>query len=226
MGEFSKIQSHYTYYKTIVLISFTLLCFGCSSVKMTGSWRNESYREYTPKKVLIIGVTPNLTAQRMFEDKLANEFRSRGVLASTSTLIFPERFIENKQSEAQIQEEIQNLLDRKFDAILVSAVKGIDERQAYSEGYAKTDYYWRRFRGYYFVYQDIYYNPGYYEKYKVYHIESSLFSLNEESGESSLVWVANFDMVDPQDLGSSVNDYVESMVKALEKEGILVSKGN
>ncbi|SFT08453.1 hypothetical protein SAMN04487906_2850 [Zhouia amylolytica] len=226
MNSSFKIRQLIRYYKDLILISLTLLFLNCSSVKMTGSWRNESYQKYIPEKILIIGVTPNLTAQMIFEDKLANEFRLRGILASTSTLIFPERFIENKQSELQIQEEIDNLLDQEFDAILVTAVRGVDERQAYSEGYAKTDYYWRRFKGYYFVYQDIYYNPGYYEKYNVYHIESSLFHLNPLSGESSLVWVANFDMVDPQDLGSSVNDYVENMVKALEKEGILVSKGN
>jgi hypothetical protein len=99
-------------------------------------------------------------------------------------------------------------------------VKGVDEKESYSGDRYMTDYYWRGFGRYYFLYQDIYLVDGYYERYKVYHIESSLYNL-EANTKRSLVWVASYNLVNPRQINSSVSNYVKAIIRSLDKEQII-----
>ena len=78
----------------------------------------------------------------------------------------------------------------------------------------------RRFRNYYYTHQDIYYHPGYYDEYKIYHLETSLFNIKPDS-ERSLVWIGYIDIVDPATMEGTINDYVEEIIKSLEKENLI-----
>jgi hypothetical protein len=93
----------------------------------------------------------------------------------------------------------------------------------YSGNTYGRDYYWRRFGRYYYLTQDIYQVQGYYSKYKVYHVESSLFDL-KQNNDKSLVWVASYDIIDPQTITKTVTNYVDAIIKSLEKEHLIVAK--
>lgn len=192
----------------------------CSSTRMVDSWLNDEYVNYHPKKVLIVGITDNLTARKIFEQELKNELIKRGVIAVESYGVFDLTFQNSKQTEKDINKEVKKLVNDGFDAILTSAVKGVDEKTSYTNDSFITGYYWRHFGRYYFLYQDVYFQPGYYNNYKVYNIESSLYNLNENS-DKSLVWVASYQIVDPNTISATVNDYVKAIIKALEKETII-----
>lgn len=210
------------YNKFKILVPFiSLMIIGCSATRLTDSWKNDNDLGFSPKKILIVGITQSITAKKKFETKLKSEFQDRGIDAGTSSEIFPHYFIETKQSEEQIHQEIRRIKEMGYDAILISTVKGVDEEQSYSQGYARTDYFWRRFKGYYLMYQDIYFSPSYYEKYKIYHIETSLYTIKTEHEDSSLVWIGSFDIVDPKDVKSSINSYVKRVLRTLEKEGLI-----
>ena len=112
---------------------------------------------------------------------------------------------------------------RLFDAILISAVKGVDDKEVYTGDNYRTNYSWRRFGHYYYRYQDVYWKEGYYNQYKVYHIETSLYNLKEDN-DKSLVWVGSYNIVDPQQISSTVNDYISAIMKSLEKEQIIIFK--
>jgi hypothetical protein len=84
----------------------------------------------------------------------------------------------------------------------------------------RRDYYWRQFGRYYYLYQDIYFIEGYYTKYKVYHVEASLYNLKEDN-DKSLIWVATYDIVDPKQINSTINKYVKAIISSLEKEQII-----
>jgi hypothetical protein len=187
---------------------------------MVDSWKSQDYINYHPKKILIIGITQNLTARKLFEQQLKTEFNSRGINAVESYDVFEATFTNSKQTEEDIQMEVDKLSNEGFDAVLISAVKGVDEDVSYSADWYRSDYYWRRFGRYYYLYQDIYFDPGYYNKYKVYHIESSLYNLNENN-DKSLVWVASYDIYDPKSINTSVKNYVKAIINSLEKDGII-----
>ena len=129
-------------------------------------------------------------------------------------------FTSLKQTEEDIQNEMAKLTKDGFDTILISVVKGVDEKESYSGNRYMMDYYWKGFGLYYFLYQDAYLIDNYYERYKVYHIESSLYNL-KGNNEKSLVWVASYDLVDPKKINSSVLNYVKAIIKSLEKEQII-----
>lgn len=206
--------------KTALYIMILLSLASCSSAKMTGTWVNKDLVNASPKKVIVVGLTDNLTARKIFEEQLKNELNKRAIEATESYNVFEPTFTSLKQTEDDIQNEMKKLTNEGFDAILISVVKGVDEKESYSGDRFMTPYYWRDFGGYYFLYQDAYLLEGYYEKYKVYHIECSLYNLTTIN-EKSLVWVASYKLVNPKQITSSVSNYVKAIIKSLEKEQII-----
>ena len=209
--------------KIILSVLTVLFLVSCSSTKIVDTWTNQEHLNYKPKKVLIVGVTENLTARRLFESKLKDEFTARGINAVESYNVFKPTFTNAKQTEEEIDEEVKRVSNNGFDSVLISAVKGVDEKVTYSGDAYRTNYYWRRFGRYYYLYQDVYFDRGYYEKYNVYHIEASLYNL-KENNDKSLVWVASYDIVDPNTINTTINDYVNAIIKSLEKENIISNK--
>ena len=43
----------------------------------------------------------------------------------------------------------------------------------------------------------------------------------KEDDKKSLVWVGALDIVDPQNISDTVNEYVAKIVQQLEKEGVI-----
>ena len=209
--------------KIILSVLTVLFLVSCSSTKIVDTWTNQEHLNYKPKKVLIVGVTENLTARKLFESKLKDEFTARGINAVESYNVFKPTFTNAKQTEEEIDEEVKRVSNNGFDSVLISAVKGVDEKVTYSGDAYRTNYYWRRFGRYYYLYQDVYFDRGYYEKYNVYHIEASLYNL-KENNDKSLVWVASYDIVDPNTINTTINDYVNAIIKSLEKENIISNK--
>ncbi|GAL65811.1 hypothetical protein [Jejuia pallidilutea] len=211
-------------YKLIYLL-VVLILYNCASTRLTESWKNPNYSTYTPKKVLVIGVTPNLEARSAFEFKLKSELNAREIIALQSAVVFEASFKDSKQTEADIEKQLDVLRSKGLDAILVSVVKGVENKQSYASESSKTDYHLRRFSPYYLLYQEAYYNQNYYSSYNVFHIETSLYSLKSNS-DKSLVWSGSYDIVDPKDVTKTIDKYVEVVIKSLEKEKIIPKKHN
>lgn len=208
--------------KKLVYLFCVIIFNSCSSAKVNDSWKSDKYENYKPKKVLIVGVSQNLTARKMFEETLKKEFDSRGVIAAESYDVFESSFKSTKQTEEEIEEQINSLTKNGYDAVLISIVKGVEEKTAYSIEDRRSRHYARRFRGDYYLYQDIYFEPKYYENYKVYTIESSLYNIDPDS-EKALVWVASYDIVDPKRINKTVKNYIKIIIETMEKEGLINS---
>lgn len=209
--------------KSFYYIVVLLLLTGCSTARMTDTWVNKEYANYQPKKVLIVGLTDNLIARKMFEEQLKTKLTNRGIEAVESYDIFKPTFTNLKQTEEDIEKEVKRISNEGFDAILISAVKGVDEKTSYSGDTYRRDYYWRRFGRYYYLVQDVYFIEGYYNKYEIYHIEASLYNL-KENNDKSLVWVASYDIVDPKRINTTVTNYVTAIIKSLEDEKLIIEK--
>lgn len=201
-------------------IFFVLILFSCSSTRITESWRNPEYINYQPEKVLLLGVTSNLTARKIYEEKLKEVFTIRGMQAVESYNVFKPSFTSLKHTETEIEKEVDTLSKLGFDAILIATVKGVDEKVVEDFEYIKYPPYSKPFGHYYYLNQGIYYNNRVYENYKVYHIEISLFNLKNEN-KKSLIWVASYDIVDPQKINTTIKDCVKALEESLEEEGFI-----
>ena len=206
--------------KKIQFLITVFFVLSCSSTRISESWKNPEYVDYQPSKVLIMGVTPNLTARTLYEEKLKTVLNNKGILAEESFKVFNSEFTSLKQTEEDIQNQLENLADKGFDAILISAVKGYDERISYTGELIRTDQDLRRFGTYYYLNQDVYFDESSYNEYKVYHIEISLYNLKSNS-EKSLVWVASYDIIDPKKINATIKDCVNAIVATLEDEEII-----
>lgn len=206
--------------KNIILLLSILVLSGCSSIRVVDSWKNEEVLFFKPQKLLIVGVTSNLTARKIFEGSLKEEFQKRNIHAFESSEIMDVSFTDSEKTEEEINTMIQSLSGKGFDAIIITAVKGVDDKRNYSRGYYTINNRWRRFGRYYYHYQNIYYNPDYYNEYKIYHIETSIYNINEKD-DKSLIWVGALDLVDPQNISKTVETYVTAIIKRLEHEALI-----
>lgn len=169
---------------------------------------------------MVIGMTDNLTARKIFEEKFKSALVQRNINAVESENIIDPSFTGSKKSEAQIDDMVAGLSKDGFDAVIITAVKGVDEQESYSPGHYQLGLRWSRFGRYYYRYQDVYYTPGYYDQYKIYHVETSIYNLKGET-DKALVWVGSFNIVNPQDISTTVSDYVSRTIAQLEKEGLI-----
>ena len=208
--------------KILVLLSI-FLSLGCSSVKLIDSWKNPETPIFKPQKLLVVGVTQNLTSRKIFEENLKREFLNRNINDIESSDVFESTFTDSKKSEEEIDKMVSELSEKGFDAVIITAVKGVEERSSYNPGYYSIDYHWRRFGPYYYRFQDIYYNPGYYNEYKVYDVETSIYNLNKDVNKS-LVWVGAFQIVNPKTITKTVQEYVEAIINQLENRGIITQR--
>ena len=211
--------------KAFIYILALILLSSCSAARVSDSWVNKDYTDYQPKKILIIGLTENLSGRTLFEDHLKTELNKRGINAVESYKVIKPTFTNLKQTEEDIEAEINTLSNDGYDAVLVSTVKGVDKKVSYSGDNFRTYYYPRRFGRYFYLAQDVYHTQGYYNRYKIYHLEASLYNLNEDN-DKSLVWVASYDIVDPREISTTVSKYVTAIVKSLEQESVIPAINN
>ena len=202
------------------VILFILIFLSCSSTRINESWRNPEYIDYQPNKVLILGITPNLTARKIYEERLKSAFIHKGIMANEGNYVLKRSFTNLKQTEEDIEVQIEGLLIKGYDAILIAAVKGNENKIIYRSELLRNDMSVNRFGPYYYLYQDVYFDDDIYQEYKVYHIEIALYDLKSET-EKSLVWVASYDIIDPQKMNATIKDCVNAIVSSLEEEGIL-----
>lgn len=206
--------------KIICSLFFVILLFSCSTTKFTDSWRNPEYVNYQPEKILLLGVTHNSTARKIYEEKLKDVFTNRGIQAVESYIVFKPAFTNLKQTEKEIQHKVDTLSKQGFDAVLIATVKGVDQNVVYDFEYFKYPHFSERFGHYYYLNQEAHYNSRLHENYKVYHIEISLFNI-KKSTEKSLVWVASYDIVDPQKINTTIKDCIKALEDSLEEEGFI-----
>jgi hypothetical protein len=208
--------------KVSIYILALILLSSCAATQVSDSWVNKDYTDYQPKKILIIGLTENLSGRTLFEDQLKNELNKRGINAVESYTVIKPTFTNLKQTETEIETEVKRLSKDGYDAVLISAVKGVDEKVSYSGDDFRTYNHWQRFGRYYYLAQDVYHVEGYYNRYKIYHIEASLYNL-KANDDKSLVWVASYDVVDPRQVTTTVTNYVKAIIKSLEAHQLIDS---
>ena len=206
--------------KNLIVIVLAALFMSCSTTQLVDSWRNPDVEEFASNKILIVGMTADTEARVKFEKRLKKEYESRGIEAVMSLEVFSASLTTDEKSEAELKELENKLIDDGFDSILFSKLIGIDDKITYNSTYKDLNYTYRSFRDDYYTNQDIYFNPEYYIKYKVYHAETSLYCICPVK-DRELIWKGYIDIVDPENTKRSIDDYVDLVMYALEQEQLL-----
>ena len=204
-------------------IFLALLFMGCSTSELVENWKNPDIVIFDANKVLIVGMTSNSKAQKEFETKMKRHFTNRGVEAMRSLDVFDVKFTDAQRSEEELDEVEQSLLDKDFDAILFTKILGSENKESFRREMIDINRYHDSFKNDYLSHQDIYYDENYYDEYKVYHAETSLYCICVGK-ERELIWRGMIDITDPSNIKSVIDDYITLVVLAMEEQDLIFHK--
>ncbi len=206
-----------------LLLLITISLNSCNTTQLIEQWKNPEIDRLSVSKVLIVGLTPNIETRRKFENRLKEELESREIEAVISLDIFEPSFRVEKKSKEELK-VIENILTTNyFDAVLLSKVKGVEDRVIYSKNYISKESLDIKFKEDYYNHQEIIDNPKYYEKYKIYNAETSLYCICPTK-DRELIWKGSIDIIDPRSVDKTIDDYINLLVIALEEQGLLRKK--
>jgi hypothetical protein len=197
----------------------------CSSTQLVENWKNPDIDTYEPSKVLIVGMTSNTSARQKFEQQLKDEFEQRGVEGVMSLELFEPTFTTEEQSESDLKRIENILIANGFDTVLFTKIIGVEDKIVYKKNYGGFDETYRRFNEDYLMNQDIFYNPDYYEEYTVYNAETSMYCICAGK-DRELIWKGYIEIIDPQSIDTTINDYVRLVIVVLEEQQLINLKIN
>ncbi len=204
-------------------IVLLMVLMGCSSAELVENWKNPDIVLFDSDKVLIVGMTQNEEARRMYETRMQKEFRQRGIESMRSLDLFDVEFTASERSEEELTEVERQLLDKDFDAILFTKVVGIESVDSFRNQIDRLDEYYGGFDEDYIGHQEIYYDSEYYDSYAIYHAETSLYCICEGK-ERELIWRGSIDINDPIDIKGTINDYIKLVVMAMQEQDLIFRK--
>ena len=207
------------------LLAAGLLAAACSATVLSGSWSDPAYSGGPVRKVMVIGVTENDLARRMFEDEFTRQLKERGVAAWSSYTLFSYAQLKDRQAvETKAREQ-------GVDKVLVTRLVNKRTEDVTSPGYVRGSSWERgdyrpydrntnRYRNWYSDYTtsyDVVYQPATTYQVEVATIESNLYALDGEK----LVWSAVLETELGGNRDKLVKSFVDVVVKDLQAKGLL-----
>ncbi|WP_300022967.1 hypothetical protein [uncultured Maribacter sp.] len=202
------------------MVLFSLMLMGCSSISLVENWKNPDIVLFNANKVLIVGMAQDKNNRESFETKLQHEFSERGVEAWRSIDIFDLSLTDSRKTETELDNVEQSLLDKDFDAILLTKITGSENRESFVKSISKWDDHQSRFNDDYLEHQGIYYDDNYYEKFTVYHAETTLYCICEGK-ERAMIWRGIIEITEPDNIDRAIKDYVKMIVVAMEEQDLV-----
>lgn len=197
-----------------------LVITGCSSTKMVENWKNPDIVLFPASQVLIVGMAQNPDTQLNFETKLQKEFEARKVESMRSVDLFDIKFTDTAKSEEELANVEEQLLEKGFDAILLTKVVGADSKRTFNRKITDLSGYYEKFTQDYMDHQSIYLEADYNDLYPVYYAETSLYCICPGK-EIELIWRGSMEISHPQNPEKTANDYIKLVVKTMEEKNLI-----
>lgn len=192
----------------------------CSSTKLVSSWKNPDNPIFEANKVLVVGLTNDVSTRRVFESQLSASLEKEGVIAVRSVDFFEAAFTQVEQSEEDLNAIESQLLDAGFDAILFSKILGVEQKVTMIQTFRDIGETYNGFKEDYIGSQSYYYRRSQPEAYKLYHAQTNLYCICPVK-DRELIWSGNIDVVD-QNLNKNLNNYIQLLTKQLAADNILI----
>jgi len=171
--------------------------------------------------MFIAVLNSNVQVKNMLENELAYRADQRGIKASKSHDVFIQTFSKENMPEKDM---IFSII-RETGAETIFTVSLLDKETStrYVPG-STTSYapygvrypYYGGFYGYYSSVYPVVYDPGYYTTDNTDYVESNLYDAKTEK----LLWSAQSKTLNPNDLEHFTNDYVNTLIDQLIKDGV------
>ena len=195
-----------------ILALTTFFLTGCSQTKVTSVWVDPEYQGDGIDNVFVVGVSKDGGLRRIFEDEFVTLFKEKGVIATSSYRVLPDKDLrDEKMLDSKVKES-------GSDTILMTRVIDIRKDTQYIPPdyvYAPPAHYYGGWHGYYNRAYMV--SPGYTVEYETAVLETNLYDLKSDK----LIWSARSDAPTEGKMGKHVKDFARSIITQLAEAKLI-----
>lgn len=197
--------------KALAAAVVLILISGCSRSKLVAVWSDKDYSGGVVESVLVVGISSEEAARRLFEEHFVELFEERGVEAVPSFRVIPPG--DSLTTEAVLKK----VKEEQAETIFTTRLVGIDKEVAhYVDPILDSRAY-----GYYHRF-DLYYPRAFGERstavtYTYYRLESNLY----DSKTKQLLWSAQSRLFEPGSVADAVEELGDLVMGALAERGMV-----
>ena len=207
-----------------VFVLITLLCFGCSSSQIIGSWAKIGLSPGAVDHVMVIGVAQNDMIRRAFEDRMVAQLNENGIKASTSYQFISQ---DDKTDRDIILEELQKnnidgvqitqIIDQRTETVVMPATTTVrtDDLNR-SRRHSST-----RFNSWYSHYStsfDVTHTPSRVVDFDILVVETTLYSIGDNQEEP--IWSAHAETAPGGNLDSDLMSLIRVFIRDMRSQGV------
>ena len=198
-------------YLAALVVTFVFGIVSCASTHLTDSYRDKNYN--TPvHKMLVIGLSQDMTKRRIFEDTLVARLEEQGIEAVSSAKLIP---VTEEIDRATVKAAIEG---QGFDTVLVTRLISIDEQSTFVPGaeYVVPENYGNFYDYYYRTYPTVH-SRDYLLTDTIVSLETNIY----ETGKGDLIWAIKSETFNPVDINKEITSLTDLLVKKMVKDGLL-----
>ncbi len=199
-------------------VLFLFLLPGCSSSRITSSWKSDRTQPQTFKKIIVLGLIRenDRHLRESMEQQLVTGLRNLGYDATCSCDEYNPKAFENLTEE----QALAKLKNSGVDAVMTIVLLDKTRERYYVPGrvqYTPYRIYYNRFWGYSRTMYGRIYSEGYYTEDTKYFWESNLYALNE----NELIYSAQSQSFDPASSEKMGEEHAVMLTKDMLKKKVL-----
>ncbi|MDR9457428.1 MAG: hypothetical protein RI572_08460 [Salegentibacter sp.] len=203
-----------------LLFLYVVLFTACSTARLVES--HSPYRAEKPKieKILVIGMTPLTEFRESFETRLQKEFKKHDVEAVTSISVLNGKLTPGENTEQQLNNLEKYLLEEGYNTVLLSKIVQVESHKDLRNSLYSLRGSYRSFKSDYYANQGIFQGDDINSDTKVYHTETSIYTL-PENRQRELLWQGEIDLKNPKRVKRTIKQYVDLLISSLKWDGVL-----
>jgi len=205
-----------------ILILSTLLSLGCAATQWTTEYISDEAETYQANKVLVVGLSEDADLRKSFETQMVTSLEEYGLAAVRSGDFFETNFIDQHQTEADLNAIEGQLLEASFDVILLSKVVGTEEKVNTMDDVREVSAYYDSFSEDYYHSQEEYRYKQEPVVYTEYHVQSSIYCICPDKPRE-LLWSAISAQVESNNPKQGIKKYTRVLIDRLEELSLLVN---
>jgi len=190
---------------------FILLLTSCASSKITGEWKNPAFGSQKYSHILVIGVAKQPDRRKFYEDEFSSQLNRLGVMAIASHTIIPRDKMQDKEA---IIKSIDGL---RIDGVIVTRLQGTREQLPPGKKSNVPFGYYNNMYEYYVNSFSTAPPLSYAETHEYLQLETNLYDADTQM----LAYTITTDTFVRQKFQSRIIDYIETVVKQLQKNNLL-----
>lgn len=203
-----------------VALPLLLVAAGCSSSRITSSWRTPETVQTPIKKIMVVGLIreADRTMKEQLEEHMIDDLKALGYDAVSAYKEYGPKAFENMDEKAVLEK----LKNSNVDAVITIVLLNKHRERLYRPAtiiQSPYNIYYSRFWGYYSTLSDRIYSPGYYETSTQYFWESNMYCLCDKA----LLYSSQTKTFDPSSAGTLGHEYGKMIVKDILKKKVLVN---